>query len=157
VLASRVCACALVTAGLAAIILLALILALVPAAIMHGNGGVLGGARYRSMTAMTLRCVLFTVAMSIIGASAPAIGRSTTAALIGIVGYFVLIESTASEAAPSFARWLLFTDAISWIGHHTTAGTPAGHTVVTGGLLLAVGTAALWVLATITFERRDIT
>jgi hypothetical protein len=97
VLASRVCACALVTAGLAAIILLALILALLPAAIVHGTGGVLGGAWYRSMTAMTLRCVLFTAAMSIIGVSAAAIGRSTTAAVIGIVGYFVLIESTASE------------------------------------------------------------
>lgn len=157
VLASRLCACALVTAGLAAIILVALIVALLPAAIVHGTGGVLDGAWYRSMTAMTLRCVLFAAAMSIIGVSAAAIGRSTTAAVIGIVGYFVLIESTASQAAPSFARWLLFTDAISWIGHHTTVGAPTGHTVVTGGLLLAGGTAVLWALATMTFERRDIT
>jgi hypothetical protein len=157
VLASRVCACALVTTGLAFLILVVLILALLPAAIVHGNGVVLDGAWYRSMTAMTLRCVLFTAAMSIIGVSAAAIGRSTTAAVIGIVGYFVLIESTASETAPSFARWLLFTDAISWIGHHTTVGAPAGHSVVTGGLLVTVGTAFFWALATLTFERRDIT
>jgi hypothetical protein len=157
VLASRICACALVTAGLAATILLALILALLPAAIVHGNGGFLDGGWYWSMTAMTLRCVMFTVAMSIIGVSAAAIARSTAAAVIGIVGYFVLIESTAAQVAPSFSRWLLFTDAISWIGHHTTVGAPAGHTVVTGGLLLAGGTAVVWALATMTFERKDVT
>jgi hypothetical protein len=54
VLASRACACALVTAGLTVIILLALILALLPAAIVHGTGGVLDGAWYMSMAAMTL-------------------------------------------------------------------------------------------------------
>ena len=86
-----------------AIILLALILALLPAASVHGNGGVLDGAWYLSMAAMTLRCVFFTAAMSIIGVSAAAIGRSTTAAVIGIVLYFVLIEYTAVQAAPSFA------------------------------------------------------
>ena len=77
--------------------------------------------------------------------------------MIGIVAYFVLIEYRAVQAAPSFAPWLLFTDAISWIGHHTTVGAPAGHTVVTGGLLLAGGTAAVCALATRTFERRDVT
>jgi hypothetical protein len=59
-----------------------------PAAIVHGTGGVLDGAWYLSMAAMTLRCVLFTAAMSIIGVSAAAIGRSTTAAVIGIVWVF---------------------------------------------------------------------
>jgi len=157
VLASRACACALVTAGLTVIILLALILALLPAAIVHGTGGVPDGAWFLSMAAMTLRCVLFTAAMSIVGVSAAALGRSTTAAVIGMAVYFVLIEYTAVQAAPSLARWLLFTDAISWIGHKTTVGAPAGHTVVTGGLLLAGGTAALCALATRTFERRDVT
>jgi hypothetical protein len=74
-----------------------------------------------------------------------------------IVLYFVLIEYTAVQAAPSFARWLLFTDATSWVGYHTTVGAPAGHTIVTGGLLVAGGTAALWAFATKTFERRDVT
>lgn len=157
VLASRACVCALVTAGLAAVILLALILALLPAAIVHGTGGALDGAWYVSIVAMTLRCVVFTAAMSIMGVSAAAIGRNTAAAVIGFIVYFVLIESTAIQAAPSFARWLLFTDAISWIGHHTTVGAPAGHSVVIGGLLLAGGTAALFALATVTFERRDVT
>jgi hypothetical protein len=148
---------ALVTAGLTAIILLALILALLPAAIVHGNGAFLNSAWYLSMAAMTLRCVFFTAAMSIIRVSAAAIGRSTTAAVIGIVSYFVLIEYAAVQAAPSLARWLLFTDAASWVGYHTTMGAPAGHTIVTGGLLLAGATAALGALAATTFERRDVT
>ncbi len=159
VLASRSCASALVTAGLTVVILLALIIALLPAAILHGAGGAPNGAWYLSMAAMTLRCVLFTAAMSIVGVSAAAIGRSTTAAVIGIVLYMVLIEETTFQAAPSLARWLLVTDAISWIGQnsHTTAGAPAGHTVITGGLLLAGGIAALWALATRTLEHRDVT
>jgi hypothetical protein len=52
---------------------------------------------------------------------------------------------------------LLFTDASSWVGYHTTIGAPAGHTIVTGGLLLAGTTAALCVFAARTFERRDVT
>jgi hypothetical protein len=157
VLASRACACALASAGLTAVILLVLILALLPAAIVHGNGSDLDGAWYLSMVTMTLRCVLFTAAMSIIGVSAAAIGRSTASAVIGIVLYFVLIEYTAVQAAPSFSRWLLFTDASSWVGYHTTMGAPAGHTIVTGGLLLAGATAALGAFAARTFERRDVT
>jgi hypothetical protein len=79
--------------------------------------------------------------------------------VIGIVVYLVLIEYTAFQAAPSFARWLLVTDAISWIGQnsHTTLGSPEGHTVVTGGLLLVGGTMAVCALATRTFEHRDVT
>jgi ABC-2 type transport system permease protein len=157
VLASRAGACALVSAGLTAIILLALIVALLPTAIVHGNGGVLDGAWYLSMAAMMLRCVFFTAAVSIIGVSAAAIGRSTTAAVIGIVLYFVLIEYTAVQATPSFSRWLLFTDATSWVGYHTTMGAPAGHTIVTGGLLVVGATAALGAFAAVTFERRDVT
>ena len=61
-LGSRACACTLVTAGLTLIVLLALILALLPAAILHGTGGAPNGAWYLSMAAMTLRCVLFTAA-----------------------------------------------------------------------------------------------
>ena len=159
VLASRACASALVTASLTVIILLVLILALLPAAIVHGSGDLPGGSWYWSMAAMTVRGTLFVSAMSVVGVSAAAIGRSTTSALIGIIVYLILIEYTAVQAAPSFARWLLFTDAVSWVGQnsHTTVGAPAGHSVVTGGLLLAGGIAALGALATWTFERRDVT
>jgi ABC-2 type transport system permease protein len=159
VLVSRACACALATAGLTVVILLALIVALLPSAIAHGTSNVPDGGWYLSIAEMTLRCVLFTAAMSIVGVSAAAVGRSTTAAVIGIVVYLLLFEYTAVEAAPSVARWLLFTDAISWIGQnsHTTIGAPEGHTVITGGLLLAAGTAAVFALATRTFEHRDVT
>jgi hypothetical protein len=159
VLAARAGASALVTAGLSLFLLLALVLALLPSAIAHGTGGAPDGAWYLSMAAMTLRCIVFTAAMSVVGVAAAAIGRSTTAAVIGIIGYLLLFEYTTVQAAPSIARWLLFTDAISWIGQnsHTTVGAPAGHTVVIGGLLVAAGTAVLCVLAARVFERRDVT
>lgn len=158
VLASRAGASALVTAGLTLVMLLVLIAALVPSAVVHGAGGGLDGAWYVSISMMLLRCVLFAAAMSILGVSAAAIGRSTTAAVIGIVLYFAVIENAAMQT-PSIGRWLLITDAISWIGKnsHTTAGSPDGHTIVTGGLLLVVGMAAICALAVRTFERRDVT
>lgn len=159
VLVSRAGAGALVTAGLSLALLLAFVCALLPAAIMHGSGHAPDGVWYVSMATMTLRCVLFAAAMSILGVCAAAIGRSTTAAVIAMVVYVAMIENTAFQAAPSLARWLLVTDALSWIGQnsHTTAGSPNGHTVLTGGLLLAGGTAALGVLAVRIFERRDVT
>jgi hypothetical protein len=159
VLASRACACALVTAGLTIALLLVLVAALLPSAVWHGTGGNPDGAWYLSMAAMTLRCVLFTAAMSVVGVAAAAIGRSTVAAVVGIALYFLLFEFTAVQVAPSFARWLLVTDAVSWIGQnpHTTAGTPVGHTVVAGGLLIAGGSAAVCALAMWAFARRDVT
>ena len=159
VLASRAGASAMVTAGLTLVLQLALIAALLPSAIAHGAVGVPDFAWYLSMATMMLRCALFTAAMSVLGVSAAAIGRSTAAAVIGIVVYLIAFEYAALEAAPSFARWLLFTDAISWIGQnsHTTVGAPVGHTVLTGGLLVAGGTAALFVVASRTFEHRDVT
>lgn len=159
VLASRAGAAALVTAGLTVVVLLALIVALLPAAIVHGAPsapGGSGGASYLSIAALMLRCVLFTAAMSVVGVAAAAIGRSTTAAVIGIVLYLVLIEYPVVQVAPSYARWMLVTDAFSWIGQQTTSGSPVGHTILTGGLLLAGGTVAVCVLAARTFERRDV-
>jgi ABC-2 type transport system permease protein len=159
VLASRACASALVTAVLTLVLQLVLIVALLPSAIAHGAGGAPDASWYLSMAAMMLRCALFTAAMSVIGVAAAAIGRSTAAAVIGIVAYLIVIEYAAVEAAPSFARWLLFTDAISWVGQnsHTTVGAPVGHTVITGGLLLAGGTVAVFAIASRIFDRRDVT
>jgi hypothetical protein len=92
VLASRACVCALVTAGLTAVILLALILALLPSSIAHGTGGSLPAAWYLSTAGMTLRCILFTAAMSIVGVAVAAIGRSTAGAVIGIAVYLLAVE-----------------------------------------------------------------
>jgi hypothetical protein len=159
VLASRACASALVTASLTIVLQMALIVALLPSAIAHGAGGSPDAAWYLPMVAMMLRSALFTAAMSVVGVSAAAIARSTAAAVIGIVVYLFVIEYAAIQAAPSVARWLLFTDAISWVGQnsHTTVGAPVGHTVITGGLLLTGGTAVLFAIASRTFERRDVT
>ncbi len=159
VLASRACASALVTAAVTLVILLALVLVLLPSAIVNGTSTGLTGAWYLSMAAMTVRCVLFIAAMSTVGVAAAALGRSTTAAVIGMVGYLILFEYTAVQASPSLACWLLVTDAISWVGQNadTNVGAPEGHTVVVGGLLIAAATVTLWVVATRTFERRDVT
>jgi ABC-type transport system involved in multi-copper enzyme maturation permease subunit len=157
VLASRVAASALVTAGITALLLLILIVVLLPASIAHGIGGGLDTAWYLSTVGLLLRCVALTALASLIGVCAAALGRSTAAAMIAIVVYLVLIEDAALSTAPSVGRWLLIFDSVSWLGEgsHRAGGGPAGHTILTGGLLLAA--AAIYATTAATIERRDIT
>ncbi len=164
VLAARTIACATVTgaASLAAVLLL--LAALTPAALAHSNtgGGTLTTGWYLSLAGLTIRCALLAAAGATIGVSCAAIGRSTTAALAAAGIYLLLIERTLIGVAPTTGRWLLITDATSWLAahpHRATAGPSAaltGHTAVTAGLLLLAVALAMHTLATWTLHHHDI-
>lgn len=115
------------------------------------------------MASLAVRCALLAAAVSVIGMSCAAIGRSTTAALASVGAYLVVVEQPAIAVAPSIARWLFVADAMSWIAatpHPKIAGPggqASGHAVVTAGLLLLAGVVALHALATTVLKQRDVT
>jgi hypothetical protein len=155
---SRAATCAAVTfcASLAAMALL--VLALLPAAFAHATGH---GTAYASVVALAVRSALLAAAASAIGVSCAAMGRSTTAALIGALLYLVVIERALVAVAPDVGRWLLINDSLSWVAASANAsngpgGVGAGHTIATAGLLLLVGVVGIHVLATVVLRRRDI-
>lgn len=164
VLFSRAATCAAVTfcASLAAMALL--VLALLPAALVHGTGvhGTGHGTPYASIAALATRSALLAAAASAIGVSCAAIGRSTTAALIGSLVYLVVIERALVAVAPDVGRWLLINDSLSWVAASANAsngpgGVGPGHTIATAGLLLLVGVVGMHLLATLVLRRRDVT
>jgi ABC-type transport system involved in multi-copper enzyme maturation permease subunit len=143
-------------ASLAALALL--VLALLPAALAHGTGH---GTAYASVTALAMRSALLAAAACAIGVSCAAIGRSTTAALIGALVYLVVIERALVAVAPDVGRWLLLNDSLSWVAPSANAsngpgGVGPGHTIATSGLLLLIGVIAIHALATLVLRRRDI-
>jgi len=155
---SRAVTCAVTTfcASLAALTLL--VLALLPAAIAHGTGD---GTAYGSLAALATRSALLVAVASAIGVSCAAIGRSTTAAVIGAALYLVVIEQLLASQAPDVGRWLLVNDALSWVAASRNAsngpgGVGPGHTIATAGLLLVVGVLVMHALATFTLNRRDV-
>jgi hypothetical protein len=161
ILAARAAACAAVTAGASLAVLAALTVALLPAAVAHGTGSAPTGTWYLSMAGLAVRCALLAAAVSMVGMSFAAVGRSTAAALAGAGIYVLVVERAAMGVVPSVGRWLVVADAMSWIavtphprmpGEHTN-----GHTVVTAGLLLLAGVVALHALATTVLKHRDIT
>jgi hypothetical protein len=155
---SRAATCAAVTfcASLAAMAVL--VLALLPAAIAHGTGH---GTAYASVAALATRSALLAAAACAIGVSCAAIGRSTTAAVIGAVVYLVVIERAVVAVAPDVGRWLLLNDSLSWVAASANAsngpgGVGPGHTIATAGLLLLVGVVGIHALATLILSRRDV-
>jgi ABC-2 type transport system permease protein len=162
VLASRAMACAAVTAAASLAVLALLLLALLPASFAHGTGPAPTATWYVSTAGLAVRCALLAAAVSVIGVSVAAIGRSTAAALAGAAVYILVVERAAIGVVPSLGRWLVITDAISWIAvsRQSTIGAPGGHanghTVVTAGLLLLAGVVVLLGLATTVLKHRDL-
>jgi ABC-2 type transport system permease protein len=155
---SRAASCAAVTfcASLAALTLL--VLALLPAAVAHGTGD---RAAYGSMVALATRSALLVAAASAIGVSCAAIGRSTTAAVVGGAVYLGVVEQLLVNQAPDVGRWLLTNDSLSWVAASRNAsngpgGVGPGHTIATAGLLLLVAVLVIHGLATLILGRRDI-
>jgi hypothetical protein len=159
VLAARAAACAAVTAVAALAALAVLTVALLPTAFAHGVGPWPTGARYLSMVGLAVRCALLAAAASVVGVCLAAVGRSTAAALAGAGVYILVIEQAAMVAIPSTGRWLLATDALSWIAvnPHPSSSGPAGHTVLTAGLVLLAVVVVVQALTGIVLKHRDIT
>jgi hypothetical protein len=157
-LLSRAATCAATTFGASLAALALLIVALAPAALGHGKGG---GPAVLSLSALVTRSALLAAAGSAVGVSCAAIGRSTTAALIGAAIYLVVIERVAVGVAPDVGRWLLINDSLSWVAASPNAsngpgGVGPGHTVATSGLLLLVAVVGIHALAAAIFVRRDV-
>jgi hypothetical protein len=155
---SRAATCAAATFCASLVAMALLVLALLPAAFAHATGH---GTAYASVVALAARSALLAAAASAIGVSCAAIGRSTTAALIGALLYLVVIERALVAVAPDVGRWLLINDSLSWVAASANAsngpgGVGPGHTIATAGLLLLVGVVGIHVLATVVLRRRDI-
>lgn len=161
VLSARAIASALVAAGLSLATLLALTLALLPTALAHGTGVHLTTSAFASASATALRCALLAAAASVAGVSLAALGRSTAAAIAGLMVYLV-VEQAANGLTPSVWRWLIVADSLSWmtagphIGGGARGGSLRGHTVTTAGLLLLGAVVVVHTLAAVVLSRRDI-
>jgi hypothetical protein len=162
VLAARGVASAVVTAGLSIAALIAVVVALVPAALAHGTGASLTTSSFVSAGAAALRCTLLASAASVVGVSLAALGRSTAAAVVVLIIYLVAVEQVVNRAAPSVWRWLIIADSLSWvstnghIGGGQGGGSFRGHAVTTAGLLLLGAAIVVHTLATVILGRRDI-
>ena len=162
VLGARAASCAAVTACASLAALALLCVALLPAALAHGSGASPTGSWSLSMAGLALRCALLAAAVSAIGVSCAAIGRSTPAALAIIAVYWIAAERTALGIGQWLSRWLLVALAQSWVaaGPRSSAtsrgGQGTGHAIATAGLLLLAAVLALHALATWMLTRRDI-
>jgi len=157
VLAARAVSCAAVIASGSLAALALLCVALLPAALAHGSGGAPTAAWYLSMAGLALRCALLAAAVSAIGVSCAAIGRSTGAALAIVALYLIGVERTASAIGLWLSRWLLFALARSWVASGPrSSAAPDGHTIVTSGLLLLVAVLALFAFASWALSHTDI-
>jgi hypothetical protein len=161
VLVARAATCAGFTACSSFALLVVLAVALLPATAFHGTGHALPTSWYLSMVGLAARCALLAAAASVMGMSCAAIGRSTTAALVSFGVYLLIVERTAVSVVPSVGRWLLVSDAVSWIdanphsGIGGSGGNVADHGVAVAGLLLLGGVITLSALASWALRKRD--
>ena len=158
----RVIAAKLLAAGIvaaAAYVLLQALLgaALIPAVTARGDDAGLDSEFYRRVGGLLLRGGLVTGGAAVLGGSLAALGRNTTAALGGALGYLIVVEQIVRGLRPGWHDWFLVENLFLVLIGRPEEGSDIERSVLGAGVLLACYLAVVSVAATAAFARRDVT
>jgi ABC-2 type transport system permease protein len=155
VLAAKSIAIVVVSVVLTVATLVALGLALLPAALLHGTTMAATGTWWRSVGGVMGRGAALVSLIALIAFSIAAVGRSTASALIVFFGYVIILERFI-VLIHGWAKWLLVVNAAVFITGKSQ--TIQGHirTFWTALAYLLVVAAVLYVIAALDFRRRDV-
>jgi ABC-type transport system involved in multi-copper enzyme maturation permease subunit len=155
VLTAKVLVAAFVGVVLALVALVALGLALLPAALLHGTTAGTTGTWWRGLGGVLLRGLALVAVATTIGFAIAAIGRNTAAALGALFAYVVIIERVVSIFVKGMMRWLIIGNAIVFVSGSNSSDVPH-QTVIEAGIYLAALAVGLYVVAAALFRSRDV-
>jgi hypothetical protein len=140
----------------AALTLMAVALALLPALIMHGAPLQAGDPGVAALAAVIARGAVLASLAAGMGFAIATLGRNTAAALGVGFAYIVVLENILGNSLRGWRRWLLLGNAIVFVGGSNDHGDVPGRSVVGAGLFLAVVAGTLLIGAAAAFRSRDI-
>ena len=139
----------------AALALIAVALALLPAMIFHGAPQRADDPGFGTVAGVIVRGATLAAMAGGMGFAIAALGRNTAAALAAGFAYIIVLENILGNSLRGWRRWLLLGNAIVFVAEHKGVDVP-GRSVLGAGLFLAAVTATLLIAATIAFKARDL-
>jgi hypothetical protein len=140
---------------LALVSLVALSLALLPSALLHGTTAGATGQWWWSTGGVLVRALGMVAISATIGFSIASMGRNTAAALAALFAYVVVIERLVAALVTGWQPWLIIANAAIFVSgkRNDVAGN---RSVAAAGIYLAAIGVGLYAVAAADFQRRDV-
>jgi len=157
VLAAKLAAAALAGAGLYLLLQLLLTALLWGVASTRGITAGADAAFYRGIAGLLARGTALASGLAVLGACLAFLGRTTSAALGGVLVYLIGVEGILNNQAPDWSRWFLLPNTVAvFTGEQLRRGgftrSPGGAAALTVAYL-----AALVGVTVVVLRRRDVT
>jgi hypothetical protein len=144
------------TALLAFGVLVAVVLAMLPALSYHGASLRPGDPSAVTIAALVVRGTALTALATGMGFAIATIGRNTAAALGVGFGYIIILENILGGSIERWRRWLLLGNVIVFVSGSSEGGDVPGRSVLGAGLFLTIVAVTLLAAAASAFRVRDI-
>lgn len=142
-------------AAFAAVTLVAVALAMVPALVVHGAPLRPGDPSLATLAGVMGRGTVLAALAAGMGFAIATLGRNTAAALGAGFAYIIVLENILGSSLRRWRAWLLLGNAIVFVSGSADVDIP-GRSVAGAGLVLAGVAAALLIGAATAFRARDI-
>ncbi len=156
VVAAKVIACGLVAFVIAVVLLALFCIAFLPTALGPGTTEGADAAWLWTLIGACLRIAALTGLAAMLMASIAMLGRNTAAALGVAFGYLMVVENIVHAWKPWAARFLLGPNGAIFVTGADLETEQFTRGTLTAGLTLAAYVAAIAVIATVSFSRRDV-
>lgn len=155
-LTARMAACGLLAAAIGAGLGALVVVVLLPGVVVKGTAD--GADAMWAVAALGAlgRGLLLAALSAVLGAAIASLGRGTTAALVAVMAYVIVIEPVLRGWLPAWGGWLVGENAATFFTGRSIEGAPFTREPIEAGLILTGYALVAAGLATATFARRDV-
>lgn len=157
VVTARLVACGLLAAAIGCGLAALLVLVLLPGILVKGTTEGADAAWALALLGAMGRGLVLAALSAVLGAAIASLGRGTTAALVAVMAYLIVIEPVLRAWWPRRAGWLVGENAATFFTGRTMEGVAFSRQPIEAGLILAAYALVVAGVATATFARRDVT
>ncbi|HEX9258125.1 MAG TPA: hypothetical protein VF855_01210 [Acidimicrobiales bacterium] len=129
---------------------------LIPAVLLHGSTAGTDGAWWGALGLVMVRIALVTAMVATLAVSFATVGRNTSAALIVMAAYALVIERLIAGLRPNLARFLIAENVATFVPWRQMESVPFERGPLLALMTLLAYLAVVVALATVSFVRRDI-
>jgi hypothetical protein len=130
--------------------------AAVPAVAVNGTTEGTGGGWWAGLLLAVTRLALITSLVAVLAASIATIGRNTSAAIIAMAAWALVVERLVAGLRPQLARFMIGENVATVVPWSQLTGVDFERPPIVAMAALFVYVAAVVVLAAVSFTRRDV-
>jgi hypothetical protein len=131
--------------------------AAVPAVVLHGSTGGVDAAWWGGLALAMLRIAFATALVAVLALSIATLGRNTTAALVVIAAWALVVERLVAALRPALARFMISENVATFVPWRALADVEFERPPIVALAALVTYLAVIVAAATVSFIRRDVT